>query len=454
MKRIIYILLAAASCSCIGRFKSPQADVPQNYVYDSLRTTDTTGLDTHWWTLFGDTTLNRLIDVALENNHDIASAALKVEQARLSLGVTRSQFLPQFSVDVNAKGEYAEQTGIVQQYGILPTATWEISLFGALRHSTEAAKAELLATEWARRGVMLSLAAQVAETYFTLLWYENCLDISTKNYFLRRNYQAITDSLFRYGMSSAVDLRQAESLTQTAAVDIPQYRRAIAVTSLTLGTLLGQNPSAEHAYARNAAELYGSLPPEIPVGLPSELLLNRPDVMQQYYDVKQTFEKMGVARAQQFPQLSLTAQGGVASSTLHGLTSSNPFVWNAAASLVEPIFMFGQKRRNFKIAELENRQAVLQYRQTVLSAIEDVESALVSIATYRTQTDEYVSLLRHNTEIQYMTRQLYDRGMTSYLEVIDAERALYSSQLEYVNILAQQFLNYVSLYKALGGGWQ
>lgn len=116
--------------------------------------------------------------------------------------------------------------------------------------------------------------------------------------------------------------------------------------------------------------------------------------------------------------------------------------------------MFGQKRRNFKIAELENRQAVLQYRQTVLSAIEDVESALVSIATYRTQTDEYVSLLRHNTEIQYMTRQLYDRGMASYLEVIDAERALYSSQLEYVNILAQQFLNYVSLYKALGGGWQ
>lgn len=155
MKRIIYILLAAASCSCIGRFKSPQVDVPQNYVYDSLRTTDTIGLDTHWWTLFGDTTLNRLIDVALENNHDIASAALKVEQARLSLGVTRSQFLPQFSVDVNAKGEYAEQTGIVQQYGILPTATWEISLFGALRHSTEAARAELLATEWARRGVML-----------------------------------------------------------------------------------------------------------------------------------------------------------------------------------------------------------------------------------------------------------------------------------------------------------
>lgn len=456
MKRIIiYILLSLGIYSCIGRFQSPQVDMPEEYIYAEPQTADSSvHVETSWWEIFGDTTLNFLINTALENNRDLAVASSKVEQAKLSLGVTRSQFLPQFNLEIDAKGDYSRQTKISEQYSVQPSAAWEISLFGAMKHSTQAAKAEILSEWWAQRGVMLSLAAQVAETYFTLLQYENCLEISSKSYNLRASYQAITDSLFSYGMSSAVDVRQAESLTQTAAVNIPQYERAIAQTTLTLCTLTGQNPATADSYTANATMLYDTPPPDIPAGLPSSLLENRPDIMQQYYNVRQTFELMGVARAQQFPSIALTAQGGVAAASLKGLTGSNPFVWSAAASIVEPLFMFGQKRRNFQISQQENRQAVLQYEQTVLTALQDVESALVAIQTYRTQTDQYATLLEYNNEIQYMTRQLYDRGMTSYLEVIDAERTLYNSQLEYVNILAQQYINYVSLYKALGGGWQ
>ena len=449
----LIIIFAAFTAACTPRFYPPRVSVPDDYIYGRGFSEDTTRFGPEWWTLFGDTVLNNLVARALDNNRDVAVAASRVEEARLNLKSVRAQYLPQVGLGVTAEGEYTPATKIVQSYAVEPSLSWEVALFGQLRNAKRAAKAQIASSEWALRGVRLALAAEVATTYFTLLEYERDLAIARQSCALRRESAALIDSMFRYGMSDGVALEQARSLVYTAEADIPQYRRAVAQTRLSLDILLGETPRRTDSAGAGLRLLTDYRPADIPVGLPSELLERRPDIMQARYDMLAAAAEVGVARGNRFPSIALTAKGGGASNSIKGLTSANPWAWDALGSLTLPVFNFGRLRRAEQAAMERYTQSALTYEQTVLTAFSDVEQALVAITTYRRQTERYGELVLANDRIAAMTQALYRSGLSDYLDVIDAQRSLYQSQMEFVNLVAQQYINYVNLCKALGGGW-
>ena len=454
MRRTLFLLVAlAALTACNPRLYPPQVETPDNFLYAGLFRQDSLAGSEEWWHVFRDPTLDSLISQALANNRDVAVAASRVEEARLNLKSVRAQYLPQVGLGVTAEGEYTPATKIVQSYAVEPSLSWEVALFGQLRNAKRAARAQIASSEWALRGVRLSLAAEVATTYFTLLEYERDLAIARRSCTLRRESAALIDSMFRYGMSDGVALEQARSLVYTAEADIPQYRRAVAQTRLSLDILLGEMPRRTDSAGAGLRLLTDYRPADIPVGLPSELLERRPDIMQARYDMLAAAAEVGIARGNRFPSIALTAKGGAASNSIKGLTSANPWAWDALGSLTQPLFAFGKLRRSEMAAMERYTQAAKTYEQTVLTAFADVEKALVAIATYRTQTERSCELVVSNDRITTMTQALYRSGLSDYLDVIDAERSLYQSQMELVNIAAQQYINYVNLCKALGGGW-
>lgn len=453
MKRLTIILGALiALAACNARITPPQISMPSNYSYAEQLVTDSLGIDFAWWKYFGDSTLNDLIMRSIANNRNLLVAASRIEQARIELGNVRSNYLPSFDFEVSAEGNYTQETRIEQQYQISPTMSWEVPLFGALRHSRRAAYADLYATKWAFRGVMLSLTAEVATSYFTLLQYRSSLEVARNTYRLREISAALMDSMYRYGFVSAVERQQAYSLADAAAVDIPTYERAVVETAAALSTLMGEYPL--DSIVESPVALHADrLPPEIPIGLPSALLERRPDVLEAYYGVEQAAAEVNIARVARFPTLSLTASGGVLSSTIKGLTSSDPFSWSAAVKLLQPIYAFGRLKRN----ELSKRegyyQAVKQYEQSILQAFADVSDALSQISTYKREVERYGAMLESDQRVYELAKALYRSGMNSYTDLIDAERTLYDSQLSYTEVRAQQYIAYVALFKALGGGW-
>lgn len=443
-----------ALTACAPRLNAPVVEVPERYRYADSVAADSVVVTQRWWELFGDTTLNWLVERALQNNRDLQIATSRIEQAREALRITRAAYLPAIGGEVSAEATYNREQRIVQDYAVEPTLSWEISLFGALRHSTVAARAEVAALEWNRHGVALSLAAEVATNYFTLLQYERDLAIATRTAHLRRESAALIDSMYRYGMSSGIDREQAYSLVYTAEADIPNYRNAIERTLLSLNVLLGDVPQEYGPRGVGGELLTDRQPEELSAGVPSELLQRRPDIMQAYHALQQAAAEVGVARSSRFPSIRLTASAGIGASTLKGLTEHNPAIWSAAGTIVQPIFQAGALRAKERAAVEQYNQAAYQYEQTILAAFSDVEQALTRIVANREEEERYTQLVDSYREIVTMAHALYRNGMVDYLDVIDAERTLYGAQMQLVNLVTQQYINYVLLCKALGGGWQ
>lgn len=455
MKRLLLTSAAAlaALASCSPHLRPPEVTTPDRYLHAGGFTLDSVCCGERWWTIFGDLTLDTLVGYALANSPDLAAAAARVEQAQARLGVVRAQYLPQVGLGIDASGNYTSRTGIVQSYAVEPTLSWEVSLFGAMRHAKQAARAGIASAQWSLQGVRLALAAQVATGYFTLLEAERNLAIAGETLRLRREQAALIDSMFRYGMSDGVALEQARSLVYTAEADLPQYRQAVEQTRLTLAALLGIPPGGLPGDGSGARLRIDRYPEAVPVGLPSELLERRPDIMEARFALRQAAAQAGVARAARFPSVSLTARGGVASSSIGGLTGTDPWTWSAAGSLVEPLFAFGRLRRAERLAVAEYDEAARNYEQTVYTAFSEVEKALVAVASCREEIRRSRELVAANGRIAVMVRALYRSGLSDYLDVIDAERSLYQSQTQLVGLVAQQYINYVALCKALGGGW-
>lgn len=447
------LLLACLVAACAPRLYPPTVEVNDAYRYGDRFRQDTLQVDSCWWRLFGDTTLNLLVERALEQNRDLRSAVARIEQAREQLRIARAAFLPAEGVELEAKPTYNRETKIVQSYAAGATLSWEISLFGALRHTTEAARAEYAAAVWSARGVALSLAAEVATAYFTRLQYERDLLIATHTYQLRRESAALIDSLYCHGMSSGIDREQAYSQVYQAEADIPRYRSAIEQSGLALNLLLGEPPQRV-LYGVGERLLTDRQPDTLGIGVPSELLQRRPDVMASYYALQQAAAKVGVARAARFPSLMLTANGGIGAASIKGLSSSNPAVWSAVGTLTTPIWAAGKLKAEERTRVAAYNEAAYGYEQTLLGAFSDVEQTLSTLAANRIETERYRALVASYTTIDEMAHALYRNGMINYLEVIDAERTLYAARMELVNLVAQQYINYVTLCKALGGGWR
>ena len=448
--RDIFVLIASAAIalSCNPHLQPATVAIPDRYIYAS--STDSITMPAEWWTIFRDTTLNRLINQALDNNQNIAAAAARIEQAKANLKVARSAFLPNFTFGRSAG--ISGGGGLTQQYIVEPAVSWEIPLFGSLRAATAQASAEVEYAAWQYYGVRLALSAEVATAYFTLLQYRTNLDIAVESSRLRRETAALTDSLFVRGMASGVNREQALNLLYTSEADIPNYELSVRETLLSIDILLGKMPDSM-SYSLTTARLIDNYAAfDIPAGVPSDILYRRPDVISSYMSVLSAAASAKLARIARFPTFTLTGDGGLVSDDITKLFTAGSWSWSAILSLTQPIYNFrGMKAQEQGAVERYN-EAVANYRQTFLEAVKDVESALVSIAAYREQSAKYKELVRSNAKIALMTSALYDIGLTSYLDVIDAQRNLYNSRLQYSNIVAQQYINYVNLCKALGGG--
>lgn len=453
---IIYIAIATLFIGCNPRLSAPQLATHEEYIFGTGFSRDSIALGQDWWQMFGDTTLNRLVVRALSQNKNIEIAASRIEQARHNLVVTRSTYLPSILGAISAEGKYESATdNIAQTYKILPQASWEIPLFGSLRHATRGAKAAIDYEVWQYRGVQLALEAEVATTYFTLLQYRQDLKIAQRSSELRREMVTLIDSLYNYGFASGVNLEQAHSLLYTAEADIPLYERAIAQTLLSLATLTGDTPETfiNVGIDSRSAITNDYQPYDIAIGVPSDILHRRPDIMSAYYSMQQAAANVGLARSARLPSVTLTLFGGTATDKVSQLFSSKGWVADAMASIAQPIFNFGGLRRRELATREAYRQSLLAYEQSYIEALSDVESALVAITSSREELIRYAGLVKSYRNIAIMTYALYRNGLSGYLDVIDAERSLYTSQMQFENLVAQQYINYINLCKALGGGY-
>ena len=455
MKKVILPLLLLLVAGCNPRLMAPKVLVPDNYYYGTPFSRDTLHLERCWWRIFGDTTLNAIVEYAVEQNKELQVALSRIEQARYNLSVARAAYLPSIGAEVNASGEYTSLAdNVAQTYQITPTRSWELPLFGSLRHTTQKARANIQYAEWQRRGMELSVAAQAAEAYFTLLQYRQDLSIARRTSELRREMVVLIDSLHRFGFATGVNLEQAKSLLYTSEVDIPRYEYAIAQTILSLASLLGEEPSrlmrladSEKVPSLKAPSIY-----DVAIGVPSDILQQRPDMMSAYFTLQAAAADVGIARVARLPSFALTLFGGTATDKVSKLFSGDAWVAKATLALTQPIYNFGGLRRQELAAREAYRQSVLSYEQTFVEALTDVENALVNITSSREELVRYGELVISYSTISTTTNALYLNGLSSYLDVIDAERSLYTSQMEQANLVAQQYINLITLYKALGGG--
>ena len=458
MRRIPYILLVVVLlCGCNPRLSSPMLTEQKEYIFGKSFRCDSVTVADEWWRMFGDTTLNRLVARAIARNRSIEIAFSRIEEARDNLAVTRATYSPALTGDISAEGKYEKSTDqITQTYKILPTISWELPLFGSLRHASRSAKAQIEYEVWQYRGVRLSLEAEVATTYFTLLQYRQDLNIAKRSSELRRDMVSLVDSLYYYGYASGVHLEQAKSLLYTAEADIPLYEKAIAQTLLSLATLTGDTPEEFMSLdiEGSSAIMNDYRPYEIGIGIPSDILHRRPDVMSAYYTMQEQGAAVGIARSARLPSISLSRFGGVIADNISTLFTSTAWVADALASLSQPIYNFGGLRRRELAAREAYKQSLLAYEQSYIEALSDVESALVAVTSSRDELLRYAELVKSYRNIAMMTYSLYRNGLSDYLDVIDAERSLYSSQMQFENLVTQQYINYINLCKALGGGWQ
>ena len=445
---MILLLFGALSFgSCATPLNDPQVDIPQSYLFQDTMIDKGEELQGEWWQIYDDPILDSLICHALDRNRNLAIAASKIEAARYSLTQAQVEFLPQLGIE--AQGKVSDLKSETEyDFALQPKVSWNVSLFGALKHTRREAQANILSTEWAYRGVQLSLTKEVATAYFTLRQYSQSLAIAEQSLNLRRQQAQLIEKMLQQGFSTGLDLDQAMSLVYSAESDVEQYRRAVAQSELALSTLLGEVPNIDFAVSdKLSAE---NLPKGVTVGLPATLLTRRPDIMQSYYDLQSAAARVGVAHSNRFPTISLTGDGGLVSNSAKSLFAQGYWVWGTSVGVAQTLFSFKRLKRTEQISRSNYEQAAYAYEQQVLTALEDVESALIAISTYDIQISRYEKFVAANERIAELTRALYERGLDNYLDVISTEQTWYESQMTLVSLIAQQYINYATLAMALG----
>jgi multidrug efflux system outer membrane protein len=347
-------------------------------------------------------------------------------------------------------GQFLPGAGIQNNYILAAELSFEVDLFGKLRRSTEAARAEFLASEDARTTVLISLIADVAGTYFLLRDLDERKEISARTLKTRRKSTRLVRARFEKGTVPRLDVNQAEIQEAQAAVELAVFERQLIQTENLLNVLLGRNPGP---IVRGVSIEDQIMPPEVPAGLPSELLERRPDVRAAEQSLAAQTARIGVAEALRFPSLSLTATAGYASTELSQLTDSNLQIWNIGANLFAPLFNAGQNKQRVEIEIARTEQLLNQYELTVLQAFSEVEDALVAIRTLRDENAAREMQVRAARSAGFLSRARYFGGVTSYLEVLDTERSLFRAELAASAVRRAQLVAVVDLYKALGGGW-
>jgi multidrug efflux system outer membrane protein len=461
------------SCSVGPNYKRPAADVPAMYrgataapppdasanapANAGAANNPTASLgDEKWWDVFQDQELQNLIRTALKNNYDLRIAATRVLQARAQLGITRADQLPSLGVGGNITSIRNPTIGPIPSYELTngqltANAAWNLDFWGKYRRATEAARANLLANEWAQKAVMATLVADLASSYFQLRQLDLELEISRRTLSSRQDSLDLTKTLEQHGINSLLDVRQSEQLVYTAAAEVPDLERQIAQQENAISILLGKNPDDVPRGLKLTDEPHS---PEVPVGLPSALLERRPDVREAEANLIAANAQIGVARAAYFPQISLTATAGYESSALTNLFSGPAGIWNMVGSFTQPIFEGGRLKSNVQLAEAQRDQLLLTYQQTIQGAFRDVSNALVAYRKYREFRIQQEHLVDSAQDAAHLSETRYKAGSTDYLEVLTNETNSFSAELNLAQAQGNELTALVQLYQALGGGWE
>jgi len=450
---IAVFLFAACLAGCMlgPDFQKPAVETPDQFRFAAPEAEALVNLK--WWELFNDPVLASLVTTALRENKDVLIAASRVEEARASLGFTRADMYPTFDIQAGAgRGNFAGgrmSDSTDNNFFIAPSMNWELDFWGKFRRSNEAARAELVASEYAMRSVQISLISQVVSTYFLLLDLHQRLDISRYTLESRIGTLDIIQQRFDKGIVPELDVNQAQIQKEFAAAAIPLYERLIARTENVLSILLGGFPKE----IQIGVPLYEQQePPDIPAGLPSSLLERRPDVLVAQYVLKSQTERIGVAEAKRLPAISLTGSAGAASTELANMTVEG-FAWSLGANLVGPLYQFGKNKKRVQIQKARTQQALYQYENTVLVAFREVADALNEIQTFKEQIASVKRKYEAAKNADALAKLRYDKGFSDYLLVLETERTLFDVGLELSELTQQYYNSYVRLYKALGGGW-
>lgn len=460
---IVLVILLMHSCKVGKNYKGTEFNQPTSFsqidpdgsvAYDSIRT-DTLVLDTaaiEWWTLYEDPVLNELVNEAFLNNRDAMIAAENVLQARYALNIQKADMLPQVSLN----GEVTRGNFLMNQVGQTNNLVfgagsvyWELDLWGKIRRLSESARADLMGSEYAYRGVMISLISEVATTYFALLQAKSQYEIAQRNAKSRDSMVQIIKARYDQGIVPIIDVDQSTIQYTIAAGAVPQYERQIVQLENTLSILLGRNPGRIETGTPLGNQKYDL---DFPVRTPVELLARRPDVIAAEYKVIGQNALVGAAKANRLPTISLNAFGGVAANDFKSLSFQNP-LWSLGGQVLAPLFYWGQLRRQVDIEDSRQMQALYQYQNTVFGAIAEVEDILVGIRTTKEEIEIANERKRAALEAQYLSMERYNKGVTSYLEFLEQQRQAFDAELLLESLRANLLTNYVQLYKAVGGGW-
>jgi len=420
------LLLSLFGCTQGPDYVRPAVESPVDWRVDYAAAAD--AVNTRWWEQFEDPVLNQLIDTALRENKDVRIAAARVEEFAARLDVSRSGFYPQIGYNGQASRNQASRENfggvpsgsdrIYNNYGATLNAGWEIDLWGRIRRASEASRAELLAQEENRRTVILSLVSAVANTYVLLRQFDRQLEVSQETLDTRAEALRLFELKFKGGVISELELAQVKVEYEQAAAAIPPIEQQIALTENALSVLLGHNPGG----IPRGKSIDALVLPAVPAGAPSSLLANRPDILAAEQNLVAANARIGVARSQYFPTISLTGLFGYVSEELDNLLQNSANVWGLGGNALGPIFTGGAISGQVRASEAVQRQALTGYLQTVQAAFRDVDDALISVQKSRER-------------------------------LVAAQRSLFDSELQYVSVRGDVYTSLVNTYKAMGGGW-
>jgi multidrug efflux system outer membrane protein len=456
----LFLMMLCAGCAVGPNYKKPAVAVPPEYRGALAEQQGKTGAasfgDQKWWDAFQDEVLRDLIKTALKQNYDVRIAAVRILEARAQFGIVRADQLPSVTAGVSSLNERSPQTARFPSFETTAnqvnlSLAWELDFWGKFRRATESARASLLAQEWAQRQVISSLVSDVAIAYFQLRELDLELEISRQTLATRKDSLGLTQILADHGATSLLDVRQAEQLVFTAAASIPDLEQRIEQQENFISILLGNNPQA---ITRGRKLVDQPHPLEVPAGLPSALLERRPDIHQAEQQLIAANAQIGVAKADYFPQISLTATGGYQSSALSGLFAGPAGLWTFGGSAVQPVFEGGRIRNRVRLAQAQTEEATLFYKNTVQQAFRDVSDALVGYQKsqeFRIQEEQLTHSAEEATKLSNMR---YKGGATSYLEVLDSDSRYFSAQLSLAQAQLRELQSLVQIYRSLGGGWQ
>ena len=456
---------ALAGCTVGPKYKQPAYPAPPAFrgadeaavVSDAQNSLG----DQQWSEVFREPELQDLIRKALANNYDVRIAAQRVLEQQSQVQITRSQQFPTLSVGGTAVGlddpslnSYNSNSSSISPLAVGSfslSAAWNPDFWGLYRKQTEAARDQLLVQTWAQRAVRMSLIQQVVTTYIQLRALDRQLEVTKQTLKVRQDSVDLTARLERGGSVPLSDLRQAEQLLYTASSELPQLEQQIQQQENALNLLLGANPGPIPHTDPNALT---PAPQDLPTGLPSQLLTRRPDIQQAEAQLKAANANIGVARAQFFPQLSLSASAGVSGNSFPNIFSTGSQSIYGIGSLTQPIFAGGKLRGQLNLSKATEQEMVLNYQKAIAGAFRDASNALIALNKQRVNREQQEKLVAAAQDATRLARLRYERGATAYLEVLTTDSNLYAAELNLATAQQGEALTLVQLYSALGGGWQ